>query len=49
MAFNVEVLIHDTHIDGVGEVGVEDTWNVTIGEHLFNLVGIWIGRRHDES
>lgn len=49
MACDVEVLTHDSHIDGVGEVGVEGTWDAAVGEQLFDLIGSGIGKRHDES
>ena len=46
MTADVEVLAHNGDIDGVGEVGVEDVGMVAVGEHLFDLVGIWVRKRH---
>ncbi len=47
MTSDVEVLTYDSDIDGVGEVGVEEIWDAAVGEHLFDLLGSWIGGRHD--
>jgi len=40
---DVEILADDGDVDGVGEVGVEDAGDVAVGEHLFDLVGGWVG------
>ena len=49
MAADVEVFAHDGDVDGVGEVGVEGVGVVAAGEHLLDLVGIWIWKRHGGS
>ena len=46
---DVEILTHDRHINVVGEISVEKTWDAAVCEHFFDLIGIWIRSRHDES
>ena len=46
MTCDVEVLTYDSHVDRVGEIGVEDVGDIAVGEHLLYLIGIWIGKRH---
>ena len=48
MASKVEILIRDTQVETVREMGVEDTGVVAAGVYFFDLIGVWI-RRHDAS
>lgn len=43
VTYDVVILTDDSHIDGVGEVGVEGIWKFAVGEHFFDLVDSWIG------
>ena len=45
-AREVEALTRDGHLDGVGEVGVEDARVVAAGEDCLNLVRVWVGAGH---
>ena len=50
IATDVEILTGDGDVNGVGEVGVEFFGLHSVEEHLFDLVGVWVGRwRHGLS
>lgn len=47
LARQVVFLPGNTHIDVVREVGVEDIWNVSVGENLFDFIFSRVGRHFD--